>query len=76
MISSPSDQILGDVTKTNKPQEMPLEGPVTFMVLSSSGSRIWSGGAQLVGGPTLKREGFTPDFIQYRVVPSSAKCMI
>ena len=32
--------------------------------LDSSGSRIWSRGGQLVGGPTLKREGCTPDFIQ------------
>ena len=32
--------------------------------LRSSGSRIWSRGANWPGGPTLKREGCTPDFIE------------
>ena len=35
------------------------------VILCSSGSRIWSrGGPNCSGGPTLKREGCTPDFIE------------
>ena len=35
-----------------------------LQISHSSGSRIWSGGPNLLGGPTLKWEGCTPDFIE------------